>query len=1083
MGRAPIFVAALLVAAPASGRTLSIDERIRAQEAVERVYYRHQEGAKEPFERAVTPDLLERRVSEALRKSLALDRLWHTAITAEALRRETERMASSTRLPGRLDEIYAALGRDRFVFEETVARAALADRMARSFFASDERIHAAAWAEARALRAAIERGEVDPAREHPLRRVERDESAPFPPATIDDRDEALVVRAGFLAEGSPAVAVYRVPKRGWDSWWVEASRDLDASDAAAVSTATSSLPEPRIAGVRGSGATCLPDDSWDNASLDAMPNARSLATVIWTGSEMIVWGGLNIYGHLATGGRYDPATDTWRATTGEGAPVGRSEHAAVWTGARMIVWGGNGDGIPSELSSGGIYDPVSDSWAPTSTTGAPQARASHTAVWTGSALVVWGGLDQSGTALATGGRYDLLAGLWTATSTGADVPSARASHTAVWTGSQMIVWGGWDGGSGYLATGSRYDPASNSWTSLPAAGSLAGRSSHTAVWTGARMVVWGGLGAGGARFRDGARYDPVANTWSATTNAGAPAARYAHVAAWTGTRMIVWGGVDAGFDLLATGGRYDPVANAWSATSTTSAPAGRYRHHGVWADGLFLVWGGTTESGATHDGGRYDPALDAWTPTSTGPGPTGRERHTAVWTGNRMIVWGGDLDTQLCTGTGGRYDPALDTWSETTSVGAPAPRYSHSATWTGSEMIVWGGWGCPGTVASGGRYDPVRDAWTATATSGAPEARDQHSAIWTGTRMIVWGGVSGTNAYLKTGGAYDPSSDAWTPTLAGTAPSGRSQHSAVWTGSRMLIWAGLTPTPPFHTNTGGLYDPASDTWTATTLTGAPTIRSGHDTVWTGEEIVVWGGLTTGGVLLGDGARYDPAADAWGPISASGAPTTRSAPSSVWTGREMLLWGGIEGGAVVRSGFRYDPAADDWTPMTTAGAPPPRTGHTAVWTGSMMIPWGGFDSAGVNTGGRYAIDNAVDLDGDGLSSCEGDCNDADPGAFAVPGEVADLVFSSHTSLSWESGAAEAGPGTVHDVARGDVAALPVGSQGESCVAPGVPGTTATDGDVPTAGAAFWYLVRARNSCGDGGYGAASGGAPRVTDSCP
>jgi hypothetical protein len=67
----------------------------------------------------------------------------------------------------------------------------------------------------------------------------------------------------------------------------------------------------------------------------------------------------------------------------------------------MAVWGGVGtDGF---LNSGGRYDPVADSWTPTSTTGAPIARSSHTAVWTGGQMIVWGG--DVGGVTATGGRY------------------------------------------------------------------------------------------------------------------------------------------------------------------------------------------------------------------------------------------------------------------------------------------------------------------------------------------------------------------------------------------------------------------------------------------------------------------------------------------------------------------------------------------------------------------------------------------------------------------------------------------------------------------------------------------------------
>src|SRR5262249_14348667 len=44
---------------------------------------------------------------------------------------------------------------------------------------------------------------------------------------------------------------------------------------------------------------------------------------------------------------------------------------------------------------------------------------------------------------------------WTPTSTNA--PDARSGHTAVWTGSEMIVWGG-QNSSGQMNTGGRYDP-------------------------------------------------------------------------------------------------------------------------------------------------------------------------------------------------------------------------------------------------------------------------------------------------------------------------------------------------------------------------------------------------------------------------------------------------------------------------------------------------------------------------------------------------------------------------------------------------------------------------------------------------
>ncbi len=49
----------------------------------------------------------------------------------------------------------------------------------------------------------------------------------------------------------------------------------------------------------------------------------------------------------------------------------------------------------------------------------------------------------------------------------------------------MIVWGG-DHAQGALSDGARFNPATNEWTLLPAAGAPLARECHTAVWTGIR---------------------------------------------------------------------------------------------------------------------------------------------------------------------------------------------------------------------------------------------------------------------------------------------------------------------------------------------------------------------------------------------------------------------------------------------------------------------------------------------------------------------------------------------------------------------------------------------------------------------
>jgi N-acetylneuraminic acid mutarotase len=346
--------------------------------------------------------------------------------------------------------------------------------------------------------------------------------------------------------------------------------------------------------------------------------------------------------------------------------------------------------------SGGPNGCTDDTWTPTSTANAPSARFYHTAVWTGSEMIVWGGSDNSGN-VNTGGRYNPATDTWAATST-ANAPAGRYNFTAVWTGTEMIVWGGFSD-SGALNTGGRYNPSTDTWTATSTTNAPTPRDNPTAVWTGSEMIVWGGW-SGSAVLNSGGRYDPGTDSWTATTLTNAPDARFLHTAVWTGNEMIVWGGWDDGTIIFNSGGRYNPVTNSWTATTTSNAPSARSGHTAVWTGSEMIVWGGTADS----TGGRYNPSTNTWTGTSTTNVPSARAIHTAVWTGSEMIIWGG-YDGNSDVNTGGRYNPGTDAWATTSTINAPSGRESHTAVWTGSEMIIWGGYaGIPNLFNTGGRY-------------------------------------------------------------------------------------------------------------------------------------------------------------------------------------------------------------------------------------------------------------------------------------------------------------------------------------------------------------------------------------------
>jgi hypothetical protein len=402
---------------------------------------------------------------------------------------------------------------------------------------------------------------------------------------------------------------------------------------------------------------------------------------------------------------------------------------------------------------------------------------------------------------------------------------------------------------------------------------------------GGRAVSAGSSDGGpvGAEDRDGGGRTACAgssDSWCPVSASGAPDARAGHMAVWTGRALLIWGGsvVDAAgsWGLATTGARYDVSLDQWVATSTVGAPRGDF--HAVWTGQELIVWGLASEP----------PDTDV------------------SWTAPSM---------------GARYDPDADVWTPISSVGAPARRFWPTLVWTGSEMIVWGG-AQYFSVDTGARYDPVADAWTPVTSAGAPEARHLHTAVWTGERMVVWGGLtvgpSGYERWQETGALYDPATDTFSPTAVVGAPEGRADHTAVWTGTEMVVWGGdrretCCATLPTGVATGGKYDPTLDRWSPMATEGAPSARAGHTAIWTGEDMLVWGGDSTPAEafgLRGDGGRYDPQLDAWRPLSSSDAPAPRYAHTAVWTGAEMIVWGGASDGVgstdLRADGARYFP---------------------------------------------------------------------------------------------------------------------------------------------------------------------------------
>lgn len=291
--------------------------------------------------------------------------------------------------------------------------------------------------------------------------------------------------------------------------------------------------------------------------------------------------------------------------------------------------------------------------------------------------------------------------------------AGRSTMAAVWTGSEMLIWGG-DSPNGPLDDGAAYDPRRDEWQMLPQA-PLSPRNAPAAVWTGDEMLLWGGAPSGGEPS-DGAAYDPSTDRWRPIPDAPFPSAGRP-VGVWTGSEMIVLAGFNS-----PEAGTYDPKTNQWrKLPELPSRPQAPYP---------VAVWAGDRIVAVVQPAGqRLDDAPpivslalgeDAWVDAP----PVSQGQVVLAWTGKGLVAAAG-RDALTLTDDGQRWDKI-----------ATAPRSVRAgdtpAVWTGSRLLLWAG-----DAASA--IDPGRRTWE-TMPSGDTTRRTQPAVVWADGVLLTWGG-------------------------------------------------------------------------------------------------------------------------------------------------------------------------------------------------------------------------------------------------------------------------------------------------------------------------------------------------------
>lgn len=362
---------------------------------------------------------------------------------------------------------------------------------------------------------------------------------------------------------------------------------------------------PTVKNGAGTGppATASAGDGWrEVASLDLEPvreNGGDNPRTFWTGALLLV----PLQRRVLV---LDPTAGSWRAGAllPDDARVDPTLAPPVWDGDELLLLRRPAEDAPREpgrLEPVHLwaYDPGADTW--TRRADPSPGPAFHAAVWADDRLLAF---DGSGTVAAYrpgDDAWEELAG-----PTGRIVPIGEAGKDAVWSGREVLTFGGSD-----VAPSAAFDPTTRSWRTLaPAPGALT-----SIVWTGDRALaveVDGGIAA----------YDPTTDSWSAGTPGPFHDRSFGTDAVWAGDRLVLFGG------------------RQWDYSPGSLPPVGAL------------------------DVATYDPRRDRWADGPTLPGGTHSGYLGGAWTGREVLVWGGGVWSQPVTRDTGPQLVAL-AWAPT----------------------------------------------------------------------------------------------------------------------------------------------------------------------------------------------------------------------------------------------------------------------------------------------------------------------------------------------------------------------------------------------------------------------------------
>jgi hypothetical protein len=327
------------------------------------------------------------------------------------------------------------------------------------------------------------------------------------------------------------------------------------------------------------------------------------------------------------------------------APIdGRTFEGVVWTGTEMIVWGGVAHG--RALSDGAAYTPATRTWRKIPTLPEGVRATAPGAVWTGQGAVFWAGNGLDGPAASA--MYDPRTNAWRRLPIGPLGP--REGYSSLWTGKELLVIGGSRGDAEATPAAAALNARTRTWRLLPAFDHLTFFGGpNGAVWNGREAFLTGSLSlcpqrgsACDQRRAIFVAFTPATNKVreiklpAPSADFGADTASSLKPIAWTGSEVVFSAAVSGSVRIIS----YSPTTGTWKKGRPAPCYLGPQYTQTAWIGDRFVAACGA-------DGLQiYNPVTDSWTWRTVTPGPSplnSREGSAIVWTGTELIAWSGSV--------------------------------------------------------------------------------------------------------------------------------------------------------------------------------------------------------------------------------------------------------------------------------------------------------------------------------------------------------------------------------------------------------------------------------------------------------